>query len=49
MDLYFVQVCLDEGEMKGKEIIEEFFFLCGKVKEKKKIMLSNDNFTLMLL
>ena len=38
--------------MRGKEIEEEVFYLiclCGKVKGKKKIIISNDNFTLMSL
>ena len=52
MDLYFLQVYLDERKMRGKEIEEELFFivyLCGKMKRKKEIMLPNDNFILMLL
>ena len=50
-EFFFPQVCLDETKMRGKEIEEELFSLvclCGKVKGKKKIMVSNDNFTLML-
>ena len=52
VDFLFSQVCLDEMKMRGKEIEEELFSLiclCGQVKKKKNIMISNDNFTLIWL
>ena len=51
-NIYFSQVCLDEREMRVKKIEGELFsfiYLCGKVKGKKKIKISNDNIILMLL
>ena len=53
MNFYFLQVYLDERKIRGKEIEEEelFYFicLCGKMKGKKKIMISNDSITLISL
>ena len=50
MNFYFLLVYLNEKKMKGMKIKEELFsliYLCGKVKENKKIMIPNDNFILL--
>ena len=52
VDFYFLLVYLNERKMGEKEIEEKLFYLTclyKKVKGKKKIMMLNDNFTLMLL
>ena len=51
MNFYFLQVCLDKRKMRGKKIEEELFsliYLYGKVKGKKNIRMSNDNFIFIL-
>ena len=52
MNLYFLQVCLDGKKIGGKKIEEKLFsaiYLYEKVKEKKEIILLNNNFILILL